>query len=293
MTHAQSTTSATRILAGLLETRSGQQIAPSRFWRIQTALSPVLKTYGIPDLEALIAVLGEADTEKLQQLVLEAMLNNESFFFRDTAMFAALRNRSLRFLHLRRAKTKTLRIWSAGCSTGQEAYSLAMLIHDDQALWKGWNVEIVASDISHSVLQQARTGRYSQFEIQRGLSVNHMLRYFRQDGRDWVIDPEIQAMVSFKQDNLLRPRADIGRFDLILCRNVLMYFAEESRHAAYSRISKAVAPDGLLMLGAAETASGHTGLFAPVPDLRGMYGLSGSVDHLRVADILGPEVARP
>lgn len=286
MMHEQPTTSATRILAGLLETRSGQQIAPSRYWRIQTALSPVLKTFGIPDLEALVAVLGEADNEKLQQLVLEAMLNNESFFFRDTAMFAGLRSRALRFLHDRRSTTKTLRLWSAGCSTGQEAYSLAMLIRDDHALWNGWNVEIVGTDISHSVLDQARAGRYSQFEIQRGLSVDHMLRYFRQDGQDWVVDPEIQAMVHFKQDNLLRPRSDLGRFDVILCRNVLMYFAPETRHAAYSRISKALAPDGLLMLGAAETASGHTELFAPVPDLRGMYGLSGSVDNLNVTKAL-------
>ena len=271
MIHEQPATNATRILAGLLETRTGQQIAPSRYWRIQTALAPMLKSAGIPDLDSLVAVLNEADNEALVQQALEAMLNNESFFFRDTSLFAVLKGQALPMLHDKCGARRRLRIWSAGCSTGQEAYSIAMLLKDDADLWKDWTVEIVASDISRSILDRAREGRFSQFEIQRGLSVDHMLRYFDQQDQDWVIDESVRSMVQFREDNLLRPRLDLGVFDLILCRNVLMYFAPETRHVAYSRLARSIAPHGLLMLGAAETVMGHTDMFEADTGLRGMY----------------------
>jgi len=271
MIHDQPATNATRVLAGVLEARTGQQIAPSRYWRIQTALAPVLKQHGIPDLDALVAVLMDPENDRMQQDAIEAMLNNESFFFRDTAMFAGLRNQVLPALRELRAARKTLRIWSAGVSTGQEAYSLAMLIDSDAEDWTGWTIEIVGTDISDTVLRRAREGRYSQFEIQRGLSVEHMLRYFNQVGEHWVIDPKLQKMVRFRQDNLLRPQSDYGQFDLILCRNVIMYFGPETRHVAYSRINRALADDGLLMLGSAETVIGQTDLFTSSRELRGMY----------------------
>ncbi|WP_373488886.1 protein-glutamate O-methyltransferase CheR [Blastomonas sp.] len=272
MIHAQPAADATRLLAGLLEARTGQQIAPSRYWRIQTALAPLLKSEGIPDLDALVAVIMDPENEKLLKESLEAMLNNESFFFRDTAMFASLRSDTLPVLRERRKARRTLRIWCAGTSTGQEAYSMAILLDSDRASWEGWKLEIVGTDISASMLARARAGRYSQFEIQRGLSVDHMLRYFRQDGEDWVIDPRLQKMVQFREDNLLKPRGDLGRFDLILCRNVLMYFGPETRHIAYSKLVKALEDDGLLMLGAAETVLGHTDLFCPTREMRGVYG---------------------
>jgi chemotaxis protein methyltransferase CheR len=271
MIHSQPAANATRILAGLLEARTGQQIAPSRYWRIQTALAPMLKAQGIPDLDALVAVLSDPDNEKLLQEALDAMLNNESFFFRDTAMFAALRSEAFPVLRARRAQRRTLRVWCAGSSTGQEAYSVAMLFNSEREAWAGWKIEIVGTDISPTVVARAKSGRYSQFEIQRGLSVDYMLRYFTQDGEDWVIDPQLQAMVSFKEDNLLKPRGDLGRFDIILCRNVLMYFATETRHIAYSKLERSLEDDGLLMLGAAETVLGHTDLFSATREMRGLY----------------------
>jgi len=271
MIHAQPAADATRILAGLLETRTGQQIAPSRYWRIQTALAPLLKQHAIPDLDALVAVLSDAENEKLLQESLELMLNNESFFFRDIALFATLRTEALPLLRSRRAARKSLRIWCAGSSTGQEAYSVAMLIDSDRDQWEGWNIEIVGTDISAPVIARARSGRYSQFEIQRGLSVDYMLRYFTQDGDEWVIDPRLQQMVRFQQENLLKPRMDAARFDLILCRNVLMYFAPETRAIAYSKLERSLEDDGLLMLGAAETVMDQTELFSGTRELRGIY----------------------
>ncbi|GGB57179.1 CheR family methyltransferase [Blastomonas aquatica] len=271
MIHSQPAASATRILAGLLEARTGQQIAPSRYWRIQTALAPILKTQGIPDLDALVAVLSDPENEKLLQESLDAMLNNESFFFRDTAMFAGLRAEAFPVLRERRAQRKALRVWCAGSSTGQEAYSVAMLFDSERDKWLDWKIEIVGTDISPSVIARAKTGRYSQFEIQRGLSVDFMLRYFAQVGEDWVVDPRLQAMVHFQEDNLLKPRADLGQFDIILCRNVLMYFAPETRHIAYSKLERSLANDGMLMLGAAETVMGHTDLFSATREMRGLY----------------------
>lgn len=271
MIHAQPAADATRILAGLLETRTGQQIAPSRYWRIQTALAPLLKHHAIPDLDALVAVLSDPENERLLQESLELMLNNESFFFRDIALFATLRSEALPQLRERRAARKSLRIWCAGCSTGQEAYSVAMLIDTDRELWDGWNIEIVGTDISASVIAKARSGRYSQFEIQRGLSVDYMLRYFTQDGEDWVIDPRLQQMVRFQEDNILKPRTEKGRFDIILCRNVLMYFAPETRSIAYAKLEQTLEDDGLLMLGAAETVMDQTALFSSAREMRGLH----------------------
>lgn len=271
MIHSQPAASATRILAGLLESRTGQQIAPSRYWRIQTALAPVLKRCGVPDLDSLVAVLADPDNEALLQECLDAMLNNESFFFRDTALFASLRSEALPVLREKRMDRKTIRIWCAGTSTGQEAYSIAMLFDSERDTWLDWKIEIVGTDISASVIARARAGRYSQFEIQRGLSVDYMLRYFIQDGDDWVINPQVQAMVRFQEDNLLKPRGDLGRFDIILCRNVLMYFAPETRQIAYSKLERALEDDGMLMLGAAETVLGHTDLFSATREMRSLY----------------------
>lgn len=271
MIHSQPAADATRILAGLLEARTGQQIAPSRYWRIQTALAPLLKQNGIPDLDALVAVLSDGENEQLLQKSLDLMLNNESFFFRDIALFTTLRSEALPRLRERRAARKALRIWCAGTSTGQEAYSLAMLIDSEREHWANWNIEILGSDISPSVIARARAGRYSQFEIQRGLSVDYMLRYFTQDGEEWVIDPKIQQMVHFQEENILKPRSDPGRFDIILCRNVLMYFAPETRAIAYAKIDRALEDDGLLMLGAAETVMDQTELFSATREIRGLY----------------------
>ena len=267
---------ATQILAGLLQARTGQIISPNRYWRIETSLKPVLQEFCIPDIDSLVAALLGADNEELVQASVEAMLNNESYFFRDSAMFNMLRNKVLPTLKEKRISDKRLRIWCAGCSTGQEVYSLAMHFADDRTQWAGWKIEITGTDISQTVLDKARSGRYTQFEIQRGLSVTHMLRYFTQDGESWIMKPEIRDMVQFRSDNIMRPTGKAGEYDMVLCRNVLLYFSPETRHIAFSRLARSIRPDGYLMLGAAETVIGQTTNFVADQEIRGVYTLIGA-----------------
>ena len=262
---------ASKILAGLLEARTGQVISANRFWRIETALKPIMRKYDIPDLDALVAVLLSVESDDLQREVIDAMLNNESSFFRDTMMFSLLQKQVIPHIAKERASNKKLRIWSSGCSTGQEPYSLAMMFAEESFKWKDWDIEIVATDISQDALNYARKGVYSQFEIQRGLSVERMLRYFKQVGATWSIKDDVRSMVRFRQDNLLRSSSDLRNFDLVLCRNVVMYFSPEARHQAYHRLAQALHPGGFMMLGAAETVIGYDTEFSVSKDFRGCY----------------------
>jgi chemotaxis protein methyltransferase CheR len=207
-------------LATLLEQRTGQQIGPNRLWRVETVLKSLLKAHGFADLGALVAALQSGRALGLTDAVVEALLNNETFFFRDAAVFDQLRSRLLDQLRASRAASKRLTIWCAGCSTGQEAYSLAMMFADDPARWQGWTIDITATDVSEAALAKARSGFYSQFEIQRGLPVTSMLRWFDQVGQDWRVKRELARYLRFRRHNLLM--AQTGRFDLILCRNVLL-----------------------------------------------------------------------
>jgi chemotaxis protein methyltransferase CheR len=258
-----------RILSALLEARTGQHLQPGRLWRIETSLKPIMRELDLASIDALAArIVREAD-ERLTTRVVEAMLNNESFFYRDPNAFQLLAGKGLdRIYHLRR-DVRRLRIWSAGCSTGQEPYSLAMMLRDNAVRWAGWTVEIVATDISHKAIARARQGQYSQFEVQRGLPARTMLKYFVQKGNEWTIDPIIRRAVQFRQHNIANEMG--GMFDIILCRNVLMYFTETARLNAYNRLANALEPHGLLMLGAGETVLGQTDRFASDPELRGLY----------------------
>ncbi|WOE76459.1 CheR family methyltransferase [Alterisphingorhabdus coralli] len=260
-----------RILAALLEARTGQIMAPNRFWRIETSLKPVLRHHNIPDLDALAAVISKVECEPLVQDVVEAMLNNESSFFRDAALFVTLQREVIDHIAKQKAKTRHLRIWSAGCATGQEPYSLAMLFAEEPERWHGWTIEIVASDISQSAIGKAESGVYSQFEIQRGLSAQRMLRHFQQTGSDWELRPDIRERVAFSRSNLLKHAPHRAPFDLLLCRNVLMYFSPEARHRAYARLASSISDDGVLVLGAAETVIGHDTQFRVSARFRGCY----------------------
>ncbi|MEO1044628.1 MAG: protein-glutamate O-methyltransferase CheR [Pseudomonadota bacterium] len=262
---------AAKVLASLLEARTGQVIAPNRFWRIETSLKPVLRQHNIPDLDALTAVLLGVESDSLVRDIVEAMLNNESSFFRDVALFALLQQQVLDHIAARNARERHLRIWCAGCSTGQEPYSLAILLDEVRHRWKGWTIEIVASDISHHAIARAEEALYTQFEIQRGLSAERMLRYFRQEGTSWRLQQNIRDMVSFRQENLLQRVPGQDAFDLLLCRNVLMYFSPEARHRAYARLASGVRDDGILVLGAAETVIGHDTAFRVSSQFRGCY----------------------
>ena len=267
--------SSSRILAGLLEARTGQQLTMSRRWRIETALSTLLRERGIATLDELITILVMGKEPSLSQKVVEALLNNETYFFRDRTMFDQLSQRILPELAERRAGTRTLSLWSAGCSTGQEVLSLAMMFAEQEARWAGWTIDILGTDVSTGVIDAARAGTYSQFEIQRGLGVTQMVRWFDQADAGWQAHAGIRDRVRFAVHNLLDVPPAFGRIDVVLCRNVMLYFDAANRARAFERLSSAMAPDGWLMLGAGETVVGQTGCFTPDRDFFGFYRPNG------------------
>ncbi|MFA9201882.1 MAG: protein-glutamate O-methyltransferase CheR, partial [Cypionkella sp.] len=213
-----------RIVANLLLARTGQHLTESRRWRIHTALAGLFRERGISNLDQLVCLLADPRESSLAQEVVEALLNNETYFFRDRIMFELLAREVLPDLAAKRAATRRLSIWSAGCSTGQEALSLAMLFADEPAPWQGWRIDILGTDISSKAIGAARAGRYSQFEIQRGLGVSQMLRWFDETSGGWRPRAELARRIHFEQRNVLDPPPGAGCFDLVLCRNVLLYF---------------------------------------------------------------------
>ncbi|MEO6248637.1 MAG: protein-glutamate O-methyltransferase CheR [Sphingomicrobium sp.] len=273
-TEVQVSESACRILAGLLEARTGQQLTLSRRWRIETALSSVVREGGLASLDELVTLLVVGREPALTARVVEALLNNETYFFRDRNPFDLLTAEALPILAERRRATRRIRIWSAGCSTGQEAYSLAMLFADDPDRWAGWTIDILATDVSTSVIERARAGVYSQFEVQRGLGVRQMIRWFEECDDGWRTAVALRRPVRFKVHNILDPTPPGGPLDIILCRNVLLYLCREKRALAFDRLSSALASDGWLMLGAGETVIGQTTKLVADTERRGLYKLA-------------------
>jgi len=262
-------TGALRVLAGLLEARTGQQLSTSRSWRIETSLQPLARERGLASIDALAAEVVAGRDPALAERVIEALLNNETFFFRDHAVFELLE--SAAFEALRQSRRRRLRIWCAGCSTGQEAYSLAMMIADDPDRWAGWQLEILGTDVSADAVARAQAGLYSQFEIQRGLPVRRMMDWFAPEDGQWRASRALRHMVRFRRHNVLEAAPMPGRFDLILCRNVLMYFPLPVRTHAFEQLHDAIERDGVLMLGAGETVLGQTDRFISERALRGLY----------------------
>lgn len=258
-------------LSALLEQRTGQTLLANRHWRIDMALKPLMRENSIPDLDTLISLIEIDADPKLTTACVEAMVNNETCFFRDQANFALLTGPVLDTIREHRMATKRLRIWSAACSTGQEPYSLAIAIAENAEKWRGWTVQIMATDVSTTALAQARSGRYSQFEIQRGLPVMQMVRHFEQQGEDWIAKENVRRMVTFAEHNMLKPASHFGKFDVILCRNMLMYLGDDKRSQVLDSVAPALADDGILMLGAAETVIGQTQRFKASQEFRGFY----------------------
>lgn len=259
-----------QIIADLLAARTGQHLTESRRWRVNSALAGIFREHGISNVDQLVCLLASPRTgpesPDLSQEVVEALLNNETYFFRDKPTFDQLPQEILPELARRRAATKRLSIWSAGCSTGQEVYSLAMLFAEQRERWAGWSIELIGTDVSHRAINAARSGLYSQFEVQRGLGVTQMLRHFDETPSGWQIREDARRLAHFRQHNVLGPPPGRQPFDLVLCRNVLLYFDRTTRAAAFERLASAVAPDGFLMLGAGETVVGQTDRFMPSPD---------------------------
>ncbi|MFL6751301.1 MAG: CheR family methyltransferase [Sphingomicrobium sp.] len=276
--------SSSRILAGLLEARTGQQLTMNRRWRIETALSSLLRERGIGTLDELITILVMEKEPGLSNQVVEALLNNETYFFRDRTPFDVLSRHALVELRKRQHSKRRIRIWSAGCSTGQEAYSLAMLFAEDPVKWAGWTIDILGTDVSEGAIRRAREGTYSQFEVQRGLGITQMIRWFEECDNGWRAIEPLRRMVRFQVQNLLEPPPHPGMFDIVLCRNVLLYLNSERRAQVFDRIANAMAPDGSLMMGAGETVIGQTKRLEADPEARGLYRPAKAEEDRRTGD---------
>jgi chemotaxis protein methyltransferase CheR len=272
--------SSSRILAGLLEARTGQQLTLSRRWRIETALSGLMRERGIGTLDELITILVMGKEPSLSQMVVEGLLNNETYFFRDRSPFDLLQRYALPELAKRRAKSKRIRIWSAGCSTGQEVYSLAMMFVEDPETWRGWTIDILGTDVSTACVDRARLGTYSQFEVQRGLGINQMIKWFEETPDGWRAAEALRKPVRFQVHNLLEPPPHPGGFDVVLCRNVLLYLSADKKALSFERLSSAMAEDGWLMLGAGETVIGQTSRLGADINARGLYRLTSGGERV-------------
>jgi chemotaxis protein methyltransferase CheR len=256
-------------LRKLLKDRSGLDLSADKQYLVESRLAPLARKAGLPGIAELVQKM-KGHTESLTSEVVEAMTTNETFFFRDKIPFDHLRDGILPALIQTRAARRSLRIWCAACSTGQEPYSIGMIVKEMAAL-SGWRVEIVATDLSQEVLEKSRAGVYSQFEVQRGLPIQMLVKHFKQNGDLWQLNADIRAMVQHRQLNLLQDFSQLGKFDVIFCRNVLIYFDQDTKATIFERMSRMIEPDGVLALGAAESVVGITDAFKPYPDRRGMY----------------------
>ena len=259
-------------LRSVLQARSGLWLTVDKRYLVESRLAPVCRRFEIETLSELVAGLKRGRDCDLEQAVVEAMTTNETYFFRDRTPFDLLRDVLLPRLVDSRSSSRRLRIWCAAASTGQEPYSVAMIVREASARLKGWQVEILATDLSSEVLEKARAGLYSQFEVQRGLPIQLLVKHFTQVGAQWQISPQVRAMVDFRPLNLIRDFSALGTFDIVYCRNVLIYFDGPTKADVLNRLASALAPDGALLLGAAETVIGLTDALSPDPQHRGLFG---------------------
>jgi chemotaxis protein methyltransferase CheR len=268
------------ILSSLVKERSGLVLTRDKAYLLESRLLPVARKWQLKTLGDVAAAVRNRADSGLVRAVVEAMTTNESFFFRDVKPFDQFKSFVLPHLVRARAAARSIRIWSAACSSGQEPYSLAMILSEQRAQLAGWRIDILATDLSTEILDKAQAGLYSQFEVQRGLPIQFLVKYFKQQGERWQIDPAIRSMVHFKQVNLLDDMAALGRFDVIFCRNVLIYFDQPTKTLVLDRLSRQMAPDGHLYLGGAETVLGISARLQPVPDNRGIYSLASAAAPL-------------
>jgi chemotaxis protein methyltransferase CheR len=255
----------------VLKDASGLALAGDKGYLIESRLGPIARKYGCGDLDDLVCRLRDAPRDPLVREVVEAMTTNESFFFRDIKPFDLFRNEILPEVMRQRAAMRSFRIWCAAASTGQEPYSLAMILHEEAARLAGWHYDIVGTDLSSAVLVKAAAGAYSHFEVQRGLSAQRLIAHFDQTETGWRIKPALRVHVTFRQFNLLdNPRA-LGQFDVVFCRNVLIYFDPATKSQVLASVSQVTNDDGFLFLGGAETAYGISNAFMPRGDQHGVY----------------------
>jgi len=255
----------------LLKEKSGIVVTPDKSYLLDSRLTPVAKKWGYNTIDAMTVALRALPDTKLVKDIVEAMTTNETSFFRDTRPFDLFKDRVLPYMIEKRKTQGRFRIWSAASSSGQEAYSLSMIMKEAAAKMGSIRAEILGTDISDEILDQARNATYTQFEVQRGLPVQYLMKYFEQTDKNWTLKNEIKNMVQYKNFNLLTPMTSLGSFDIIFCRNVLIYFNEETKRDILERMSRILAKDGGLYLGGAETVLGITEAFKPIPGIRGLY----------------------
>jgi chemotaxis protein methyltransferase CheR len=255
----------------LLKRESGLSITPDKMYLLESRLLPVASRFKVQGLEGIAQTLRSTRDLELQRAVVEAMTTNETSFFRDSTPFQRMKEDVLPAMMKARQMQKSIRIWSAACSSGQEPYSFAMMLKELGLQVAGWRIEIVATDLSQEILSQAVSGAYSQFGVQRGLPIQMLMKYFTQVGDKWVAKPELKEMVTFRPANLLTDVHLLGQFDIVLCRNVLIYFDVATKGKVLQSISNVLRQDGALFLGGAETVIGITDVFKIHPDVKGIY----------------------
>ncbi len=261
------------LIARLLKERSGLALNKEKAYLLESRLNPVARKWNFSGFDELAQAIRTNNDAALLVDVTEAMTTNESFFFRDQRPFEQFNEIVLPHLLEARAAKHSFRIWSAACSSGQEPYTLAMLLKEHAAKLAGWKVEIVATDLSNEILDKAKQGLYSQFEVQRGLPITLLVKHFVQVGDRWQIDDSLSKMIKFQQFNLLGDFSSLGRFDVVFCRNVLIYFDMPTKTQVLEGIADLLPPDGFLYLGGAETVLGTTDRFQIIQGQRGIYGL--------------------
>jgi chemotaxis protein methyltransferase CheR len=254
-----------------LKARSGLALSPDKRYLVESRLSSVCTRFKIESLSHLVREIRAGRSIALEKATIEAMTTNETFFFRDKAPFDLFQDVLLPKYLKERASNRRLRIWCAAASTGQEPYSLAMLLKEAAPRMPGWNIDIVATDISTEVLDKAKVGFYNQFEVQRGLPIRFLVKYFKQIGDHWQIAPEIRSMVDYRYLNLIEDFSRLGQFDIVYCRNVLIYFEPNLKADVLRRIANTMTADGSLVLGASETVLGVTDALTLDPAYRGLY----------------------
>jgi len=246
--------------ARLVYARTGVVLGEDKAYVVKSRLDILAGELGLKSHRELYLKMTGGD-DSLADRVVDCLLTKETSFFRNPSIFEALSRHVLPELMHRSPRSWPIRVWCGACSTGQEPYSIAMLMTERSLCMASGQLDLLATDISPTALEQARNGEYSQLEVTRGLPVTHLIRYFKQKGHRWLLNKEIRDRVRFQPGDLLGTRLPAGRFDIIMCRNVLIYFSDADKRKCLERLSASLAPGGYLFLGASETTFRHTNLF--------------------------------
>jgi chemotaxis protein methyltransferase CheR len=267
------TPDAVELIRAVVHGRSGAVLDAAKTYLIESRLAPVARREGFDSIEDLIAAMRANREERLLWAVTEALTSSETAFFRDRSPFQMFREEILPQLAMER-EGRPIRVWSAACSTGQEPYSLAMIVDDERSKFPAAKVELFGSDLSERCLEKAQSGLYTQFEVQRGLPIRMLMRHFEKADEMWVLSPRLRQMVRWRRINLLADLRTLGQFDVIFCRNVVSGFDEATRHRVLDQLARALPPDGYLILGQDETVGDATAALTPIPGRRGLYGVN-------------------